>query len=243
MTKSELKKVNKGLCIRCGQSPCTNGTLQCDVCKAKAIVRQKDNYEKRKNIGVCLRCGEERSNNGTGLCDKCRTRQNTMYEIRKKEGLCVDCGKETPTNGTICDTCKENEYKRTKVLSDTRKNNGVCVDCGKGPAVAGIVCETCWFKNIAQKSTGKAKNWSILKKLLEEQGYRCVYTGCKLVVGGNASVDHIIPKTKGGDNAISNLQWVEVAVNYMKRDMTHDNFLDTIKLIHDRQLFDLTKDK
>ena len=240
MTKSELKKVNKGLCIRCGQSPCTNGTLQCDECKAKAIARQKDNYEKRKNIGVCLRCGEERSNNGTGLCDKCRTQQSSVLLDRKNKGMCANCGKKPNTKGTpYCDKCGERRTTRWKSLVIERREKGLCTKCGK-PAVVGDVCESCWFKNISVSATGRYKNWCILKELLISQDFLCVYTGRKLTIGVNASLDHIIPSSKGGDNSIENLQWVDLSVNLMKRDMNHQEFLATIELVYERNL---TKDK
>ena len=240
MTKSELKKVNKGLCIRCGKEPSTNGTLQCDECKAKGIVGQKANYENRKKNGVCLRCGEGRGNSGKGLCDKCQIRQNELLSTRKKEGLCAWCGKRPSTKGTpYCDICGERRTARWKALVSERKDKGLCPKCGN-IAVAGFSCEVCWFKNSSFNATGKYKNWRILKELLEGQGYLCVYTGRKLTIGVNASVDHIIPSSRGGDNSIENLQWVDLSINIMKRDMTHQEFLATIKLVYER---DLTKDK
>jgi 5-methylcytosine-specific restriction endonuclease McrA len=45
------------------------------------------------------------------------------------------------------------------------------------------------------------------------------------VIGINASVDHRTPKSKGGSNELDNLQWVDIRINKMKGDMTHEKFV------------------
>ena len=37
--------------------------------------------------------------------------------------------------------------------------------------------------------------------------------------GNMASLDHIVPRSKGGTNDVGNLQWVHWWVNFMKLDM------------------------
>lgn len=50
-------------------------------------------------------------------------------------------------------------------------------------------------------------------------------TGVLLVPGRNASIDHKVPRAKGGSDDIDNLQWVDLKVNLMKRDLDITEFL------------------
>ena len=62
-----------------------------------------------------------------------------------------------------------------------------------------------------------------LARLWKTQRGMCAVTGWRLDKE-NAQLDHIVPKSKGGDNAISNLRWIHRDVNYSKRDMTDEVF-------------------
>ena len=70
--------------------------------------------------------------------------------------------------------------------------------------------------------------------MLQKQSYRCPYSGLPLEVGGNASIDHIIAKSVRPDLRYepSNLQWVDVDVNRMKSDKTHEEFIALIERIY-----------
>lgn len=63
-----------------------------------------------------------------------------------------------------------------------------------------------------------------LARLWKRQGGVCAVTGRRLDKQ-NAHLDHIVSRSKGGDNAISNLRWVHREVNYAKRDLTDEAFL------------------
>ena len=75
------------------------------------------------------------------------------------------------------------------------------------------------------------RHWVQLKAKLGSQQYMCAYTGEKLVPGVNASIDHLVPRSRGGNDAPDNLHWVSFRVNVMKGDMTHEEFLALCKLI------------
>jgi hypothetical protein len=72
-----------------------------------------------------------------------------------------------------------------------------------------------------------------------KQDYTCPYTGIRLVLGQNATLDHIIPKSKGGTNTLDNLQWVHEWINWMKHDSPHDVFVvkldEFIQLVHEHR--------
>lgn len=85
---------------------------------------------------------------------------------------------------------------------------------------------THWFKNVGvPHGLGNKTGIALLAALWEEQAGRCAVTGDTLVPGYNASLDHIIPKSKGGTNERGNLRWVLLSINRMKWDMSHEDFL------------------
>ncbi len=44
--------------------------------------------------------------------------------------------------------------------------------------------------------------------------------------GVNASLDHKIPTSRGGNNDLPNLQWVDMQINFVKNALTHDEFVE-----------------
>ena len=71
------------------------------------------------------------------------------------------------------------------------------------------------------------KGLAELRRILEEQDCRCAYTGKKLVIGDNASLDHKIPVSRGGAKEPGNIHWVDWTVNTsFKNGLSHNNFLD-----------------
>ncbi len=61
--------------------------------------------------------------------------------------------------------------------------------------------------------------------MLEKQDYKCGYSGIPITPGINASLDHMIPSSRGGLNILSNLIWCDLNVNQMKRDLTTKEFI------------------
>jgi hypothetical protein len=53
----------------------------------------------------------------------------------------------------------------------------------------------------------------------------CALTGWPLEYGKTASIDHIIPKSRGGDSTLRNLRWVDKRVNFAKRDLSDEEFI------------------
>jgi 5-methylcytosine-specific restriction endonuclease McrA len=70
-----------------------------------------------------------------------------------------------------------------------------------------------------------------LMLLWYKQRGKCAYTGIKLFGDSNTHLDHIIPRTKGGSSEIGNLQFVCSLVNRMKFNLSHEEFLETCKVI------------
>ena len=74
-----------------------------------------------------------------------------------------------------------------------------------------------------------------LKSLLEQQNYKCIYSGVNLIMGENASVDHIKPLSGNPvlNHDINNLQWTTKQINLMKLNLSEDEFLNIIKSIYE----------
>lgn len=63
-----------------------------------------------------------------------------------------------------------------------------------------------------------------ISRLWKKQHGVCAVTGRRLD-RENAQLDHVIARTNGGDDSIGNLRWVHRDVNYAKRDLTDQAFL------------------
>ena len=63
-----------------------------------------------------------------------------------------------------------------------------------------------------------------IMELIEEQNFRCALSDRKLTPE-TASLDHIIPLSRGGSHEIDNLWVVEHLVNSAKGTMTVDEFI------------------
>jgi len=68
--------------------------------------------------------------------------------------------------------------------------------------------------------------WKIAKK----QKLLCSLTGDKLT-SLNASVDHIIPSSKGGKNIVTNIRLVTKDANFMKNSHSDEEFLELCKKV------------
>lgn len=67
------------------------------------------------------------------------------------------------------------------------------------------------------------KDRRLLESILEREGYRCFYTGRK-IVRENCYLDHVIPQARSGDNSYKNIVATCYDANSMKNDRTADEF-------------------
>jgi len=180
----------------------------------------------RKANNLCIDCGLPVKKRVR--CQTCSIKAIKATAVirkhRKKNNLCYTCGGEPAKNRTRCRDCAAKGVQSVQRMHIQRQKKGLC-RCGE-QATIGLVCKTCWFKITSNNNTGTRANWEAIKKILEDQQYRCVYTNEKLIPGKNASLDHIIPKIKGGTNDVDNLQWTTLFVNTrMKYHFTHSEFM------------------
>lgn len=131
-------------------------------------------------------------------------------------------------------------YERKGLRRWTTKNisRGLCRAC-PAPALPGTKCwcEKHWFAQAAWRNGLRGKEaGEKVKVLLEKQNHTCPYTGKKLVIGVNASIDHKNPRSRFPDQSksIENAEWVDLNVNRAKRAMTKEEFIELCTLIAER---------
>jgi hypothetical protein len=65
---------------------------------------------------------------------------------------------------------------------------------------------------------------SSLVRKIEEQGFRCKLSGV-LITTGTASLDHLVPVSKGGAHTNDNVAWVHSEINRMKGQLSLEEFV------------------
>lgn len=176
---------------------------------------------------------------------------NERRDRLKAAGLCVTCSTASVHPGLVrCLSCKNKHARYQKNHTDRRGAAGVCYRCGKPGGVTNnaiyknksrgdlttlVYCETCYVKRIAAKWTGDGNaNYQAFLDIWIRQDGKCAYTGEQLKLGESASLDHIVPKSRGGTSTTTNAQWVSLRVNRMKTDLSHDDFVAVCRTIAER---------
>lgn len=188
-----------------------------------------------RSMGLCSHCKIRPPRNERRMCEQCAKTHNDCGNRRhnrlRDSHICAGCGNSNENGYLHCDACRETRRKRVRAKEIKRIADGVC-RCGKPGSIGkSVKCWLCWLKNESCNIFGNAKHWKELEILWEEQDGRCAYTNTRLIPGINAQVDHSVPRARGGTETIDNLQWVCGAVNYMKSDLRHDEFLGIISII------------
>lgn len=211
-----------------------------DQCKKQA--RDKSWYEKRKDRllqqSLCVRCAMKPHEPGKQFCISCLEQANKdalkRLELIDSDGLCRRClTKKAKSGYKWCEDCsilrrKEHaEYENQKIL------DGCCTRCGKKKAPNGSKrCGMCVIKNTSFRYTGTMNNWKLLATIFLRQNKTCPYSGRLLTLGVNASLDHIVPRSMGGDNSVANLEWLDKDINTMKSSMNKEEFIALIKQMY-----------
>ncbi|MFE6075737.1 HNH endonuclease [Paenibacillus sp. NPDC057886] len=167
--------------------------------------------------------------------------------------ICHNCGESKPTSNYIkktgkgnlvlkksCDNCRNkiNESKNlaieaTRLLSldsNYDPNFKICAKCGilkpitnfsprrtnkQGITIRSITCRSC---SVQGGGTGMTKEKKL--KVLKRDSYVCHYCGAY-----GDTVDHVIPMSKGGRNALSNLVCACEKCNRERGNMDYERYV------------------
>ena len=189
-----------------------------------------DSRREARQNGLCWSCAEHRPcASDRQQCKEClalaRGNAKRSRDDRRANGVCVDCGKPRSGKFLRCAACGDLRRRTYRKYADAR----CCTRCGK-QADAGGLCVKHWFEVVAKRlrrcSSEADIDASTLARMWARQNGRCALTGQKLVPGLNASVDHILPESRGGLTTEGNLQWTTAAVNSAKWDKTVEEFVE-----------------
>lgn len=167
------------------------------------------------------------------ICPSCGTPNDFTEEFfyknkSKKGGLngnCKECDKIRATLHGIKN--RKNINANIRKRSKERKIKGICLVCGKAVIKSATsYCEKHFLQSVSLRHLGTKSKWHLLKQKIEEQGYRCDYSGIKLIIGDNASIDHIKSKVRHPElsNDVNNVHWVDLRINLMKRELDESEF-------------------
>lgn len=227
------QKIKENRCTICAL-PNDGKFRQCIKCRLKRSHNRKNLYNTYKVNNLCTRCLNIKEDISSACCNKCKIKYRDRQFFTRRRSLlnniCVYCHKNSIIpNVTYCIECanKTSDKMHERYLSNKVLNN--CTACGKNIVLEFVnKCGNCWFKSIANRYHINTI-WQELKNKLIEQNYKCFYTNKILIPGINASLDHIIPRSRGGNNDINNLRWVDYSINFMKGDLTHSEFVSFCK--------------
>lgn len=218
---------------------CSNGTVfsskYCSNCLSKAKQRSASRYKAMKESRICKLCLSKLGDSKGIYCEACKDKQKSKLALRKASGICVVCGSEPSTNGQKCKDCYDTGLKNVHLKKSNRLSLGLCAYCDS-KRVSTQLCKQHYLQFTSKFHLGTSKRYQELDDLFNKQNGTCPYTGRKLTIGLDCSVDHIIPKSRGGSKEIDNLQWVYAPINFMKQNMLNSEFLALVAEIYNHTM-------
>lgn len=191
----------------------------------------KNRRLKRQILCLCTECGVKTPVDGKLVCLDCAIRMaeysKALFHKRKANGgVCCYCGK--PSLLARCQNCKGKDQLRQEKRRELMKLEGRCVRCSADKNMIDTRCLKCVMKAVSLTNTGTKKNWKFFIDLLEQQDSKCFYTGEQLVVGINASIDHLLPVSRFPEKRThsKNLVWCTNKINIAKGALTYSEFIN-----------------
>jgi len=179
------------------------------------------------------------------VCNKCRKKyklssDNFHRNKTKRNGYALECkkcvsyrNKKRYSNLTAEEKAVKNQY--IKEFRKLQNEKGLCQHCKEPKLSNSVYCEKHYLKYISKRLFGTVSKYKLLKNKLEKQDYKCAYTGDKLILGLNASADHIKPLSTHTHlyDDVNNIQWTTIDVNIMKLNHSEEDFFQLVKKIYE----------
>lgn len=140
---------------------------------------------------------------------------------------CRRCGADRGADGTAthCRACRDGARARSLTHRRRLIAAGLCVQCGKAGVVACQQCRRCWIRQKACIHLKASSLGDLLEEIWRDQGGADALTGEPLAYEDSPSIDHVVPRSKGGTNDRANLRWVSHRINTAKGTMSDAEFV------------------
>ncbi len=199
--------------------------------------KERDRILRQSKVaaGFCARCFHRKPVEGKKECHVCRpkTASEALARLHNavESGLCRVCLRSSVNGkGKRCDACvatRKADYYR-------KLAEGECIKC-RAPSTSADHCDMHWFYMIGISHGLVARNGGVqlMQEIWDSQNGRCALTGHVLIKGETASLDHIVPISKGGTSSRENLRWVRLDVNGAKRAMSDEELIAMCRAVVD----------
>lgn len=233
-------RVERRVCTCCSKAAAP-GRQKCE----EHLLAAKTHRDNIRALGRCARCQEPAAHGRT----KClrHLAESSAYTKAKllrhaSKRLCSWCKEPAAPGKKLClkhvgvDNARQTTDEHRALARDRRnlaKAEGRCTVCKRRPrGDHTLTCSSCWFVEVASRLRGVGT--LELRSLWHSQQGRCALTGQLLVQGKNASVDHIVPRSRGGKDEIANLRWVVLHANFAKGAMLDEDFVAMCKRVAEK---------
>jgi hypothetical protein len=171
------------------------------------------------------------------VCREChKARHHQTYQSLKAAGICTECKVSPSRPGRVqCEPCGVIASQRQRDLRCSLIAKGFCCQCCRKQQLPNAqYCERCYLRNVSFRYFRTREHGDALLRMLNEQKWRCAYTGEPLVLGVNDSLDHKNPRSRYPEQALGldNLEWVTRLVNTTKGAQTKTEFLCLVEAIY-----------
>lgn len=208
-------------------------------------------HQARIDAGLCKDCGNARGRDGTSVfCRPCANvhsrkqsqRKVVLREKWKQAGplVCNQCGGGLPDDlRKVCAKCiaRSGSSRRARAphLKARKEMLGECARCNRPRFHLARHCRKHILEDHLRKSGIPMSRHEEFWRKLEDQDFRCYYTGRALVPGVNMSLDHRTPTSRGGSKTdIDNCVWCDRDINSFKGSLTEDEFIQLCGEIFNR---------
>ena len=174
---------------------------------------------------VCTKCGQQKTLTDGGRW-KCRPCDSAYRKRHYQEHL----DHERKRGATRIARYRKDPIKHEKIKASQRKSYQKNGRIKQQERLAKLKITDPWkWKATRLHPSVKGKiSKDELKTLFDSQNGKCALTGRDLDLY-TMELDHIIPRSKGGLNVISNVQWTCEEANQAKKNLTDDDFIKLCK--------------
>lgn len=220
--KKRKRLKEQDICIQC------KGSFKSEIHIEKCINPTKNFRKNLSSKNICYVC--KNTFDSPNHKEKCRKEIREKHRKLSSEGICILCSSEFSSSIHKNKCLLNNKERKQKLVENGKCRNHV----NRETAFDTTFCEECWFRGCSRRATGSEVNWVSVKALLESQDYKCIYTGEPIIPGINASIDHLIPKSRGGPLTLENIQWTTIKTNLFKYNLTALELLSLAKFNYNK---------